>query len=72
MKEPKERYVNTTIASAVFAALLFIGFIFTAYHPSAPYAIFMEGLALGFGVVTGKRLFQTWKGKGKGFGENKP
>ncbi len=71
----RETYVNTTIASLAFILLLTFGFVWTTYHPQAPFGIYTEGLVLAFGVVTGKRLWQKWQGKGKGFAlepETKP
>ncbi len=63
MKKGKAFYVSTTWASIAFAVLLTFGFIWTSTHKEAPFTTYMEGLLLALGVITGKRLFQTWSGK---------
>jgi len=69
---PKSVYVNTARASLVFVCFLTSGFIWTTFYPDAPYALYMEGLIIALGLITGKRLAQKWQGKVKGFKQDKP
>ncbi len=64
------RYVNSSIACAVFAFLLTFGFVWTSLHKQAPFTAYMEGLSIGLGAVLGKRLWQKYNGKTKSFTNN--
>lgn len=66
-KMDKPKYVNSTVACAVFAFLLTFGFVWTSFYADAPFTAFMEGLVIGLGAVLGKRLWQKWGGKKTGF-----
>ncbi len=63
----KPKYVNSSIACAVFALLLTFGFVWKSFHADAPFTAFMEGLVIGLGAVLGKRLWQKWNGQDRSF-----
>jgi len=72
MDKPKSpKYINSTLSCIVYAFLLTFGFIFTTIKPRAPYGLFVQGLAIGLGVVLSKRLVQKWDGQKKSFSNNK-
>jgi hypothetical protein len=74
------RFINTTVASLVFAVLLTFGFIWATIHDSAPFTTYAEGLGAGLLIIVGKRLAQkasffggiTENGEGNGNGEELP
>ncbi len=63
----KSVYVNTTVASIGFTVFLTFGFIWSSFYKEAPFTIYMEGLVIALGLITGKRLAQKWSGKKTGF-----
>ena len=60
-------FINTSRGFCLTLALLFIGFIWTAFIPEAPYTTFAGTVGLAFGALAGKRLAQkaTWAQEGE-------
>lgn len=51
-------FINTSRGFVITTGLLFAGFIWASFYPSAPYTTFASAAGVAFGALAGKRLAQ--------------